>query len=94
MHNPVQSLLVVEGKKEDLAPATRWCRSNYPWKAPYGSTDLNMTDPNATLNLDFRHDKAMDVLYGDGGVRSLTFTYATTSGGSTNVTQENWDNWP
>jgi prepilin-type N-terminal cleavage/methylation domain-containing protein len=94
MHNPVQSVLVVEGKKEDLAPATRWCRSNYPWKAPYGSTDLNMGDANATINLDFRHDKTMVVLYGDGGVRSLAFSYATTSGGTTNVTQQDWDNWP
>jgi prepilin-type N-terminal cleavage/methylation domain-containing protein len=94
MHIPVETLLVVEGKKEDAVPATRWCRSNYPWKAPYASSDLNLSDPNATANLDFRHDKLMVVLYGDSSVRTLKFSYATTSAGITNVTQQNWDNYP
>ena len=94
MKNPAESLLVVEGKKEDIAPATRWCRSNYPWKAPYASTDLAMSSAAATVNLDFRHSAAMTVLYGDSSVRMLKFSIATTSGGKTNVTQENWDNYP
>jgi prepilin-type N-terminal cleavage/methylation domain-containing protein len=94
MKNPAESLLVVEGKKEDLAPATRWCRSNYPWKAPYAVTDLAMPSATATVNLDFRHDGAMTVLYGDNSVRVIKFLYATTSGGRTNVTQQNWDNYP
>jgi hypothetical protein len=94
MQNPTESLLVVEGKKEDLAPATRWCRSNYPWKAPYASTDLAMASAPATVNLDFRHDSGMTVLYGDNSVRVIKFSYATTSGGKTNVTQQNWDNYP
>jgi hypothetical protein len=94
MKNASESLLVVEGKKEDVAPATRWCRSNYPWKAPYAVTDLAMTSPTATANLDFRHDGSMTVLYGDNSVRVIKFRYATTSGGITNITQQNWDNYP
>ena len=94
MKIPTESLLVVEGKKEDIAPATRWCRSNYPWKAPYAETDLAMSSAAATVNLDFRHDSAMTVLYGDNSVRVIKFNYATTSGGRTNVTQANWDNYP
>ena len=94
MKNPSDSLLVVEGKKEDLAAATRWCRSNYPWKAPYASTDLAMSSASTTVNLDFRHDTAMTVLYGDSSVRVIKFSYATTSGGRTNITQQNWDNYP
>jgi prepilin-type N-terminal cleavage/methylation domain-containing protein len=95
MHNPTESLLVIEGKKETpLDPACRWARSNYPWKAPYASTDLAKSSAAATVNLDFRHDTAMTVLYGDTSVRVLKFSYATTSGGVTNVTQQNWDNYP
>jgi len=88
MHNPVETLLVVEGKKEDAAATTRWCRSNYPWKAPYGSTDLGQSNVEACVNLDFRHNKSMDVLYGDFGARSLRWN----ARGS--VTQTNWDNYP
>jgi prepilin-type N-terminal cleavage/methylation domain-containing protein len=88
MYNPVESILVVEGKKEDPAPATRWCRSNYPWKAPYASTDLAQSDVNACVNLDFRHSKAMDVLYGDSGARSMRWS------ARVSVTQTNWDNYP
>jgi len=94
MKIPVETLLVVEGKKEDLAPATRWCSSNIPWKAPYASTDLAMSNPDSTVNLDFRHDAAMTVLYGDNSVRVIKFSYATMSHGVTNVTQQNWDNYP
>jgi prepilin-type N-terminal cleavage/methylation domain-containing protein len=94
MKVPTESLLVIEGKKEDLATTTRWCRSNYPWKAPYASTDLAMTSADATVNLDFRHDQAMTVLYGDNSVRVIKFNYATTSRGTTNITQQNWDNYP
>jgi len=94
MHSPSESILVVEGKKEDIAPATRWCRSNYPWKSPYASTDLNLSDANATANLDFRHNKTMEAIYGDYSVHGVKFSYATTSGGVTNITQQNWDNYP
>jgi prepilin-type N-terminal cleavage/methylation domain-containing protein len=94
MKNASESLLVVEGKKENIAPDTRWCRSNYKWGAPYASTDLAMTSAAATVNLDFRHDTAMTVLYGDNSVRVIKFSYATTSGGRTNITQQNWDNYP
>jgi prepilin-type N-terminal cleavage/methylation domain-containing protein len=94
MKVPTESLLVVEGKKEDPAPSTRWCRSNYPWKAPYASTDLGMSSAVSTVNLDFRHDTAMTVLYGDNSVRVIKFSYATMSGGKTNITQQNWDNYP
>jgi prepilin-type N-terminal cleavage/methylation domain-containing protein len=95
MKVPTESLLVVEGKKETpLDPTCRWARSNYPWKAPYASTDLAMSSSDATVNLDFRHDGAMTVLYGDTSVRVIKFSYATTSRGITNVTQPNWDNYP
>jgi prepilin-type N-terminal cleavage/methylation domain-containing protein len=94
MKIPTESLLVVEGKKEDIAPSTRWCRSNYPWKAPYASTDLAMSAAADTKQLDFRHDGAMTVAYGDNSVRVIKFTYATTSHGTTNITQDNWDNYP
>lgn len=89
MHNPTETLLVVEGKKDDPAPGTRWCRSNFPWKAPYAQTDLGMSNAEATVHLDFRHDKKMMVLYGDSSVRALSFRNAQTS-----VTQTNWDNYP
>ena len=95
MKVPTESLLVVEGKKETpLDPSCRWARSNYPWKAPYASTDLAMASSDSNVNLDFRHDKAMTVLYGDNGVRVIKFSYATTSKGVTNITQQNWDNYP
>jgi prepilin-type N-terminal cleavage/methylation domain-containing protein len=94
MHNPSESLLVVEGKKEDVAPATRWCRSNLPWKAPYASSDLNFSDSSATVHLDFRHNKVMSSSYGDSSARVVKFSYATTSGGKTNITQDYWDNYP
>jgi prepilin-type N-terminal cleavage/methylation domain-containing protein len=95
MHNPTDSLLVIEGKKESpLDPSCRWARSNYPWKAPYASTDLAMSSAAKTVNLDFRHENKMTVLYGDSSARVIKFSYATTSGGSTNVTQQNWDNYP
>ena len=53
-----------------------------------------MSNPDATVNLDFRHDTAMTVLYGDNSVRVIKFSYATTSHGTTNITQQNWDNYP
>ena len=94
MRSPVDSLLVVEGKRENPAPATRWCRSNYPWKAPYAETDLAKTDARLTEHLDFRHTSSFDVLFGDYSVRAVKFQFATTSGGKTNINQGNWDNYP
>ena len=95
MQNPTESLLVVEGKKEyPLDSTCKYARSNYPWKAPYAVTDLGMSSAAATVNLDFRHNSAMTILYGDNSVRVIKFSYATTSGGKTNVTQQNWDNYP
>ena len=87
-YNPVETLLVVEGKKEDTAPATRWCRSNYPWKS-YAQPDLALPNPASTVNLDFRHDDKMDVIWGDYGVRAVSFKYA-----QANVTNANWDSYP
>jgi prepilin-type N-terminal cleavage/methylation domain-containing protein len=87
-YNPVEALLVVEGKKEDAAPSTRWCRSNFPWKS-YAQPDFARSNYTATVNLDFRHDDKFTVLYGDCGVRVLRFKTAQAT-----VTQQQWDNYP
>jgi len=87
-YNPVEALLVVEGKKEDTAPSTKWCRSNFPWKS-YAQPDLSLPDYTATVNLDFRHDQKFTVLYGDYGVRTLRFKIAKDT-----VMQQQWDNYP
>jgi prepilin-type N-terminal cleavage/methylation domain-containing protein len=88
MVNATDALLVVEGKKEDTAPSTRWCRSNYPWQS-YAFPDLVLSNTASMQNLDFRHDEKMDVLYGDYSVRTLRFKTAQIS-----VTKTNWDNYP
>jgi len=87
-YNPIEALLVVEGKKEDTAPTTRWCRSNYPWKS-YAQPDLALSNSTATVNLDFRHDDKFAVLYGDYGVRTLRFKTAQAT-----VAQQQWDSYP
>jgi hypothetical protein len=94
MSRPSDTILVVEGKKADFAATTRWCPSNIEWKSPEASTDLNMATPDTAVRLDFRHLKVMDMLYGDYGARAVKFSYATTSGGQTNISRANWDNWP
>jgi prepilin-type N-terminal cleavage/methylation domain-containing protein len=91
MKNPVESPLVVEGKKDTPAdPTVRWCRSNYPWKS-YAQPDLALSNYTATASLDFRHDGKMDVLYGDYGVRVLAFRQAQNA---STLNQTNWDNYP
>ena len=88
MRNPAETLLVVEGKRDTSSISNRWCRSNYPWNG-YAQPDLAKAEFKLTLNLDFRHNEAMTVLYGDYGVRTLRFHNARVS-----VTQTNWDNYP
>ena len=85
---------MVEGKKADFANTTRWCNSNIEWKSPEASTDLNQSDPDKTIDLDFRHVKAFDILWADYSARSVKFSWITTSGGTTNVNRVNWDSWP
>ena len=87
-YNVSEALLVVEGKKEDTAPGTRWCRSNYPWDS-HALPDLSQPSIKTMNNLDFRHDVKMDVLYVDYSVRGWKFMP-----GQTSVTKTNWNNYP
>jgi len=86
--NVSETLLVVEGKKEDPAPDTRWCRSNLPWKS-YAQPDLAQSNAVRMVSLDFRHEDRMAVLYGDYGVRTLKFNLARTT-----LNQTKWDSYP
>ena len=72
--NPSETPLVVEGKLENAtSPNTR---SNYPWTAPYASTDLASSGPAACFHLDFRHGDAMNIAFFDGSVRYVSFLQA------------------
>ncbi len=85
--NIAEAPLVVEGKRDtssDPGNPNKACRSNYPWS--FAQPDLAQTDYKLTVNLDFRHNGTMNVLYGDYSVRPLRFKAAQIS-----ITQTNWE---
>lgn len=87
IQRPTDTPLVVEGKRDttsDPGNPNKSARSNYPWSL--AQPDLALTDYKLTANLDFRHGGAMNVLYGDFGVRPLRFQTAQIS-----MTQTNWE---
>jgi prepilin-type N-terminal cleavage/methylation domain-containing protein/prepilin-type processing-associated H-X9-DG protein len=65
--------LIVEGKRQSGENSSR---SNFPWTAPYASTDLSSGGPGACFYLDFRHNDGMNILYCDGSVRITSFAQA------------------
>jgi prepilin-type N-terminal cleavage/methylation domain-containing protein/prepilin-type processing-associated H-X9-DG protein len=70
---PEETPLVIEGKK-DPEGTTANSQSNYNYTS--AQHDFRATDTSSCFYLDFRHNNAMNILYCDGSVRSVTFTQA------------------
>jgi prepilin-type N-terminal cleavage/methylation domain-containing protein len=90
MIKPADTLVVVEGKQQSTLPSSSDVNSSYsniPWSK--AQTDLNQSNPNASLELDFRHgsQSSMNELYGDYHVGSVSFNQAKTT-----WTQTFWEN--
>jgi len=80
--------LVVEGKIDlSTDPNSKACQSSIRWNGE-AQPDFAKTDPKTTFFLDFRHSslKAMEILWADNSVRSLTWSKAQTS-----MSVTNWD---
>jgi prepilin-type N-terminal cleavage/methylation domain-containing protein/prepilin-type processing-associated H-X9-DG protein len=75
--NPSETPLIIEGKLNAQQTSTPDSRSNIPWDSGYASHDLGTAGPSTCTWLDFRHsNNAMNILYYDGSVRSVTFYQA------------------
>jgi prepilin-type N-terminal cleavage/methylation domain-containing protein len=80
--------LVIEGKIDLTSdPSSKGCQSSVRWSGE-AQPDFAKPDTKSTVFLDFRHgnNNTMDVLYGDLGVRSTSWTLM-----RTNMTQALWD---
>jgi prepilin-type N-terminal cleavage/methylation domain-containing protein len=84
MATPVDTVVVVEAKQEyPLAnPPSAYSFSNVPWKNSSNQgaqPDLAQQAASLRTYLDFRHNsqKQMVVLFGDAGVRPVSYTVAT-----------------
>ena len=88
IREPSDTPLVGEAKIDlTTDPNSKSCQSSVRWNGE-AQPDLAKPDPKATVFLDFRHGglNAMDVLWADNSVRTLTWNKAQTS-----MSVTNWD---
>ena len=70
VNKPSEAILLVDGKigNTDYAYSTE---SACTWNAL--QSDINLSDPTKTTKVSFRHSNAMNVVYADGHVGTITW---------------------